>query len=102
MSTVFPNQDNLLPTAMCRCEDCGVETPAAELDPISDIEQRVSVGEPMPAGQCPDCGAVAHPIPYEQRLMQGMRAILLAKGAERKRLCVQWGAELFPDLGVSA
>ncbi len=44
----------------CACQDCDWRGSEELLDPIEDIFLRVSPGEPMPAGQCPDCGALAH------------------------------------------
>lgn len=45
------------------CENCGErfrnEVP---LLPIDDIHQRVGVGEPTPAGECPECRCLVHPI----------------------------------------
>lgn len=45
------------------CENCGArfrnEVP---LLPIVDVHQRVGVGEPMPAGECPECRCLVHPI----------------------------------------
>lgn len=32
----------------------------SRLRPIKDIFQRVAPGEPMPAGECPNCGALVH------------------------------------------
>ena len=42
------------------CQDCAWTGPAGELTHIRDIPQRVGAGEPMPAGECPLCGALAH------------------------------------------
>jgi hypothetical protein len=42
------------------CGDCDWTGSACDLDGISDYEQRVSPGEPTPAGQCPKCAALAH------------------------------------------
>ena len=44
------------------CQNCGKKWPDTELEPEKDIHQRVAPGEPMPNGQCPDCGAVCHSI----------------------------------------
>ena len=57
MSQVFMDNDD---DATCACGNCGWEGKAADLDPISDFEQRVMAGEICPAGQCPKCGALAH------------------------------------------
>ena len=43
------------------CQNCGKAFPEAKLvTPIPDLEQRVMPGEPMPAGECPECGALCH------------------------------------------
>ena len=42
------------------CDNCGKETPLAELGEISDLYERVEVGGEMPAGECPKCGALAY------------------------------------------
>lgn len=44
------------------CQNCGKVWPVARLDDIEDVHSRVGVGEPMPAGECPECGAVCHPV----------------------------------------
>jgi hypothetical protein len=43
------------------CQNCGVFVDEWEIKPIRDLEQRVSPGEEMPSGECPDCGALCHP-----------------------------------------
>lgn len=43
------------------CPNCDWSGPEDDLDEIIDLGQRVSGGEPMPAGQCPECGALCHP-----------------------------------------
>ncbi len=44
-----------------RCRDCGKVWVDDALDLIEDISLRVEAGEPMPSGQCPDCGALCQP-----------------------------------------
>ena len=44
------------------CDDCGTIFPQSKLKPVEDIGQRVAPGEPMPSGECPECGAVCHPV----------------------------------------
>jgi len=42
------------------CQNCQEQWDADDLEPLKDVEERVAPGEPMPAGECPDCGAVCH------------------------------------------
>lgn len=44
-----------------RCSNCNFVSFNLEgLPPIKDLLQRVAPGEPMPAGECPTCGALVH------------------------------------------
>lgn len=46
-----------------RCENCSTGYHSiTELKPVTDLEQRVAPGEPVPVGECPACGAVVHPV----------------------------------------
>lgn len=45
-----------------KCQSCGTKWDKDALKEIKDIFQRVAPGEPMPSGECPDCGALCHPI----------------------------------------
>lgn len=45
---------------LTECADCGTINPASKLHEIDDFDQRVDAGEEVPAGQCPDCGALCH------------------------------------------
>jgi len=42
------------------CQDCGQHWTEENLEPIRDVFQRVAPGEIMPAGECPECGALCH------------------------------------------
>lgn len=42
------------------CQNCDWTGTGADLDLISDFENRVVAGEIVPAGQCPVCCALAH------------------------------------------
>lgn len=42
------------------CQSCDWEGPIDELDQIKDFGQRVAAGETCPAGECPECGCLAH------------------------------------------
>jgi len=47
-------------TELARCASCAWVDEQHLLLDIKDIRQRVAPGEPMPAGECPRCGALAH------------------------------------------
>ncbi len=40
------------------CQNCEWTGPANKTEAVSDLSQRVEVGEPMPTGECPECGAL--------------------------------------------
>jgi len=42
------------------CQNCQATHDEELLNEVKDIHERVAPGEPMPAGECPDCGAVCH------------------------------------------
>lgn len=46
----------------CWCQNCVWTGSQVDCKPIENLTQRVAVGEPMPAGQCPKCGALCHPL----------------------------------------
>lgn len=54
--------NKLLGVKRYRCEDCErFETDNIDhLAEIDDLRQRVSPGEVMPAGECPECGSLIH------------------------------------------
>jgi len=46
-----------------RCQDCNQIWLATDIDPeIPHLHERVGPGEPMPDGECPDCGALCQPV----------------------------------------
>lgn len=48
---------------MNRCQNCDSLWMDGELiNPIHDLEQRVAPGEPMPSGECPECGCLCQPL----------------------------------------
>jgi hypothetical protein len=48
-----------------QCQNCEMVWTEAALKPVQDVLERVSPGEVMPAGECPECGAVCHELDEE-------------------------------------
>jgi hypothetical protein len=51
---------NMDETLHCVCGNCDWVGPIADLNDITDVQERVQAGEVTPAGECPECGALAH------------------------------------------
>lgn len=70
--TVFDYAEQIAVDKMnYECGNCDWTGRQDALGDIEDLSQRVDPGEPMPTGECPDCGALAHSIDierYEERL----------------------------------
>lgn len=76
---------NVEPAAPCACDNCGHECPAAELEAIADLEQRLDAGGSVPAGQCPKCGALAYLKEDKRRAMpDGSRYWVFSRKAYRR------------------
>lgn len=71
VSTQFAECEPTLTASACKaggpetmttyaCQNCDWKGPKEALRSISDVFERVGPGEEMPAGECPDCGALAH------------------------------------------
>lgn len=43
-----------------KCQNCGSQWLTEQLKPIQDIEERITPGEVVPSGECPNCGALCH------------------------------------------
>ena len=54
--TVLINDDDKRPVY---CQNCNWRGDANETAPICSLDQRISPGEIVPAGECPECGALA-------------------------------------------
>lgn len=50
---------------LSECQNCSNVYPQSHLAPIKDLGQRVEAGEPMPSGECPDCGALCQEVTRE-------------------------------------
>ena len=59
MSTIFLN-NHVDDGDPCHCDNCDWDGIAVQVDPITDVEQRLTPGETVPVGQCPECGALAY------------------------------------------
>ena len=44
---------------IAECQNCCHRTPESLLNPIKDYNERVEPGKTAPAGECPECGALA-------------------------------------------
>jgi hypothetical protein len=44
------------------CDNCGMSWSKNQLKDIRDYNVRVSPGEIVPSGECPECGALCHPM----------------------------------------
>lgn len=54
------------PGVYCRCGDCGDVHPMSAVKPWHECDglaERLNVGHPLPAGECPACGAWSYPAP---------------------------------------
>jgi len=59
MTQCYIQCDETLPV---KCDDCDWTGTAGQTEMISDIQERLTPGGVVPAGQCPECGALAYPI----------------------------------------
>jgi hypothetical protein len=47
---------------VAECQNCAGRFPESQLDVIKKYSERVEPGEPAPAGECPECGALVQGI----------------------------------------
>lgn len=47
------------------CQNCLSRWGQADLNEVRHLSMRVAPGERMPSGECPECGAVCHPVAEE-------------------------------------
>lgn len=60
-----------------KCDDCGWTGTTDQTDEVSDIEQRLEAGGEVPAGECPDCGALAYLVDNPHKPAEPVNAELL-------------------------
>ncbi len=91
MTTSHVCHDGYSDSAPVHCEDCDWTGTLADVDPIADIEQRISPGEIVPAGECPECGTLCYISEPDEWTIQAQRNKL---AAERDKLLSVIGALL--------
>lgn len=65
MNAFTPNFHNS--EAIATCADCGHTERAGNCGPINDPQQRLTAGDPLPAGECTECGSLSYVKPRPQR-----------------------------------
>jgi len=78
---------NVKPTIFA-CDNCGGEYVAAQLNPVADLWERVSPGDTMPDGECPECGALCFvtETPEDKRIAELKVKIVWLKAALKAAL----------------
>lgn len=70
----------------CECDDCGWRGSADDLNSIHHVHERVGEGETMPAGQCPECAALAYTAWGERTITEREKAETTRADAARAML----------------
>lgn len=52
------------------CDNCGKQWNHGEMEDISDFFDRTEPGGMVPAGQCPECGALCYPVETEEEFYE--------------------------------
>jgi len=60
MSEFYPNGSHLLDDTPVCCGNCDWQGTLGEVGGIQDPGERLEVGGTVPAGECPECGALAY------------------------------------------
>jgi hypothetical protein len=60
MTDFYPCADNTSDADPVECDNCDWEGTLEQLGIIKDAHERLDPGCPMPAGECPECGALAY------------------------------------------
>lgn len=61
---------------LSRCQNCDNIYDEQNLVTPEHLSERVAPGEPMPSGECPDCGALCHTIPKDGDMVTLPRSLL--------------------------
>jgi hypothetical protein len=62
MSEAPPEVELLPGEGQSECQDCGTRWADADLRAVRHLTERVLPGEPMPSGECPECGALCQAV----------------------------------------
>ncbi len=54
--------DETIVEFLCECDNCGKQWGESKLKEVKRLFERVDAGVTMPAGECPECGALAYPV----------------------------------------
>jgi hypothetical protein len=82
---------SVAPSKKCECGNCEWKGKAADTKPVKAFFDRVSPGETVPVGECPDCGALAHFV----KPRKPIPVIVSMSGGTIQEVCVgQPGVEL--------
>lgn len=69
--------------AKVKCDNCDWTGTGAQLHEVADIQERLDPGGEVPAGQCPECGALAYIVtaPKPVKIYRGVSVFLNASGS---------------------
>lgn len=83
----------------CRCDNCNWVGAAGEAElEICNVEERLEPGGVVPAGECPECGGLAYPIPVGKMQTASITdcfLVTLRADYEGNQWCSQKAAEIF-------
>ena len=79
------------------CNNCLANWKTHELRPIKDVFDRIAPGEIVPAGECPDCGALCHLVQPPKRVVVNIHGGLVqdvySDAADVEVVIVDWDQE---------
>ena len=88
---------------LCECANCGLRNAANDLSPCHDIWSRLTPGDTMPHGDCPECGASCFPVKEPERRVTIYAAIeKLLKCAELNQDSLEPGTVKAVEAGYKA
>ncbi len=88
MSSFYPCTDHLPDSAETHCDDCGWLGTISDVEMIQSAQQRLSAGETIPAGECPECGACAYLAEPTDPAPSTLEVINLAQATIERLTCI--------------